>query len=59
MYQHLDTQDLEETLKLADKYRFKCIATEEIFLMEADIINLKEYAMYSEVHIWMNTTQLE
>ena len=45
MHQHLDTQDLEETLKQADKYRLKCITTEEILLIEADILNLNEYAM--------------
>jgi len=43
VYKHLDTKDLEEKLKQSEEYRFKCIVTEGIFSMEADILNLKEY----------------
>jgi len=43
VYKHLDTKDLEEKLKQSEEYRFKCIVTEGIFSMEADILNLQEY----------------
>ncbi|CAI2369794.1 unnamed protein product [Moneuplotes crassus] len=43
VYKHLDTKHLEEQLKKADEYRFKCIVTEGIFSMEADILDLQEY----------------
>jgi 7-keto-8-aminopelargonate synthetase-like enzyme len=43
VYRHLDTKHLEEQLKEAQDYRFRCIVTEGIFSMEADILDLKEY----------------
>lgn len=43
VYRHLDLEHLEEQLKKADEYRFKCIVTEGIFSMEADILELDKY----------------
>lgn len=43
VYRHMDIDHLEEQLKTADDYRFKCIVTEGIFSMEADILDLKAY----------------
>lgn len=43
VYKHLDLEQLEEQLKNAQDYRFKCIVTEGIFSMEADILDLPAY----------------
>jgi glycine C-acetyltransferase len=43
VYRHLDLEHLEEQLKSAQDYRFRCIVTEGIFSMEADILELDKY----------------
>lgn len=43
VFRHLDMEQLEEQLKKAEDYRFKCIVTEGIFSMEADILDLPKY----------------
>ena len=43
IYKHLDLEMLEEQLKNAQDYRFRCIVTEGIFSMEGDILNLPKY----------------
>ena len=43
VYRHLDLDHLEEQLKKAEGYRFKCIVTEGVFSMEADILDLPKY----------------
>jgi len=43
VYNHLDLEDLEEKLKGAMDYRFRCIVTEGIFSMDGDILNLPKY----------------
>lgn len=43
VYRHLDLEMLEEQLKSAQDYRFRCIVTEGIFSMEGDILNLPKY----------------
>lgn len=43
VYRHLDLEHLEEQLKAAQDYRFRCIVTEGIFSMEADILDLPKY----------------
>jgi len=43
VYKHLDTDQLEEQLKNAQDYRFRCIVTEGVFSMEADILDLPKY----------------
>jgi glycine C-acetyltransferase len=45
VFRHLDLDNLEEQLKKADAedYRFKCIVTEGVFSMEADILDLPKY----------------
>jgi glycine C-acetyltransferase len=43
VYKHLDIDHLESQLKEAQDYRFRCIVTEGVFSMEADILNLPKY----------------
>lgn len=43
VYNHLDLEMLEEKLKGAMDYRFRCIVTEGIFSMDGDILNLPKY----------------
>lgn len=43
VYNHLDLEDLEEKLKSAQDYRFRCIVTEGIFSMDGDILELPKY----------------
>ena len=43
MFRHLDLEHLEEQLKSAQDYRYRCIVTEGIFSMEADILDLPKY----------------
>lgn len=43
VFRHLDLEHLEEQLKSAQEYRFRCIVTEGIFSMEADILDLPKY----------------
>ena len=43
VYRHLDIDHLEELLQQAEDYRFKCIVTEGVFSMEADILDLPKY----------------
>jgi glycine C-acetyltransferase len=43
VYNHLDVEMLEEQLKNAQDYRFRCIVTEGIFSMDGDILNLPKY----------------
>lgn len=43
VYKHLDIDMLEEQLKSAQDYRFRCIVTEGIFSMEGEILNLPKY----------------
>lgn len=43
VYRHLDIDHLEEQLKKAQDYRFRCIVTEGCFSMEADILDLPKY----------------
>ena len=43
VFRHLDLEHLEEQLKSAQDYRYRCIVTEGIFSMEADILDLPKY----------------
>lgn len=43
VYNHLDLEMLEEQLKNAQDYRFRCIVTEGIFSMDGDILDLPKY----------------
>jgi len=43
VYNHLDLDHLEEQLKSAQDYRFRCIVTEGIFSMDGDILELPKY----------------
>lgn len=43
VYRHMDIAQLEEQLKAAEHYRYRCIVTEGIFSMEASILDLKAY----------------
>ena len=43
VYKHMDIDQLEEQLKGAKDYRFRCIVTEGIFSMEATILDLPKY----------------
>lgn len=43
VYNHLDLEMLEEHLKNAQDYRFRCIVTEGIFSMDGDILQLPKY----------------
>ncbi|CAI2360331.1 unnamed protein product [Moneuplotes crassus] len=43
VFRHLDLDHLEEQLKAASDYRFKCIVTEGIFSMDGDILELPKY----------------
>ena len=43
IYRHLDLVHLEEQLKSTQDWRFRCIITEGIFSMDADILDLPKY----------------